>query len=72
MAHQCMPKIFHDPHKKTPAHPPTYLMYGPLSLCKSAKQDITRQHLPVANSYFIPMFFSGNKILKIFIFRFQT
>ena len=30
MAHQCMPKIFHGPHKNPPAHPPTYLMYGPL------------------------------------------
>ena len=30
MAHQYMPKIFHDPHKTPPAFPPTYLMYGPL------------------------------------------
>ena len=31
MAHQYMPKIFHDPHKITqPPSPPTYLMYGPL------------------------------------------
>ena len=28
MAHQYMHKIFHVPHKKTPAPPPTYLMYG--------------------------------------------
>ena len=35
MAHQYMPKIFHDPHKNPPAPPPTYLMYGPLmSSCK--------------------------------------
>ena len=26
MAHQYMPKIFHDPHKNLPALPPTYLM----------------------------------------------
>ena len=30
MTHQCMPKIFHGPHKSPPAPPPTYLMYGPL------------------------------------------
>ena len=30
MAHQYMPKIFHDPHKNPPAPSPTYLMYGPL------------------------------------------
>ena len=30
MAHQYMPKIFHDPHKNPPVPPPTYLMYGPL------------------------------------------
>ena len=29
MAHQYMPKIFHDPDKNPPAHFPTYLMYGP-------------------------------------------
>ena len=29
MAHQYMPKIFLDPHKSPPTHPPTYLMYGP-------------------------------------------
>ena len=29
MAHQYMPKIFHDPHKNPLALPPTYLMYGP-------------------------------------------
>ena len=31
MARQCMPNIFHDPHKNPPGpllH--TYLMYGPL------------------------------------------
>ena len=31
MAHQYMPKIFHDPHKSPPVTPPTYLMYGPLA-----------------------------------------
>ena len=30
MAHQYMPKMFHDPNKNPPAPPPTYLMYGPL------------------------------------------
>ena len=30
MAHQYMPKIFHDPYKNPPAPPPTYIMYGPL------------------------------------------
>ena len=30
MAHQYMPKIFHDPHKNPLAPPPTYLMCGPL------------------------------------------
>ena len=30
MAHQYMPKIFHEPHKNPPAPRPTYLMYGPL------------------------------------------
>ena len=30
MAHQYMPKIFHDPHKNPPVLPPTYLMSGPL------------------------------------------
>ena len=30
MAHQYMPRIFHGSHKKPPAPPPTYLMYGPL------------------------------------------
>ena len=41
MAHQYMPKIFHESRKNTPlqllnrppprpSHPPTYLMYGPL------------------------------------------
>ena len=25
MAHQYMPKTFHDPHKNPPAPPPTYL-----------------------------------------------
>ena len=29
MAHQYIPKIFLDSHKYPPAHPPTYLMYGP-------------------------------------------
>ena len=29
MAHQYMPKIFHDPHKNPPVAPPKYLMYGP-------------------------------------------
>ena len=29
MAHQYMPKIFHGPHKNSPAPSPTYLMYGP-------------------------------------------
>ena len=33
MAHQYMPKIFHDPDKHLPVPPPTYLMYGPS--CKS-------------------------------------
>ena len=31
MAHQYMPKIFHDPYKNPPAPLPTYLLYGPLS-----------------------------------------
>ena len=35
MAHQCMPKIFHCPHKNPPAPPPTYLMYGSLSYMMS-------------------------------------
>ena len=30
MAHQYMPKIFHDHHKNPLAPPPTYLMYSPL------------------------------------------
>ena len=35
MAHQYMPKIFHESRKNTPLqppppHPPIYLMYGPL------------------------------------------
>ena len=30
VAHQYMPKIFHDPYKNPPAPSPTYLMYGPL------------------------------------------
>ena len=30
MAHQYMPKIFHDPHKNPLGPRPTYLMYGPL------------------------------------------
>ena len=29
-AHQYMPKIFHEPHKNSPAFPPKYLMYSPL------------------------------------------
>ena len=28
MAHQYVPKIFHDLHKNPPAFAPTYLMYG--------------------------------------------
>ena len=28
MAHEYMPKIFHDPCKNPLALPPTYLMYG--------------------------------------------
>ena len=35
MTHQYMPKIFHDPHKNPPAAPPTYLMYGSLTVMKS-------------------------------------
>ena len=31
MAHQYMPKIFHDSHKNPSALPPTYLMYGSLA-----------------------------------------
>ena len=34
MAHQYVPKIFHDPHKYPPEPfppPPTYLIYGPLA-----------------------------------------
>ena len=31
MAHQYMPKIFHDLHKNSPASPPTYLMCGALA-----------------------------------------
>ena len=31
MAHQYMPKIFHEPHKNPQAPPPMYLMYGPLA-----------------------------------------
>ena len=30
MAHQYIPKIFHDPHKNPLGPPPTYFMYGPL------------------------------------------
>ena len=30
MAHQYVPKIFHDPPQKPSDPPPTYLMYGPL------------------------------------------
>ena len=30
LTHQYMPKIFHNLHKNTPAHLPTYLMYGHL------------------------------------------
>ena len=30
MAHQYMPKIFHDPNKNPLAPPPTFLMYSPL------------------------------------------
>ena len=30
MAHQYMPKIFHDHHKNPPAPTLTYLMHGPL------------------------------------------
>ena len=30
MARQYMPKILNDPHKNSPAPPPTYLMYCPL------------------------------------------
>ena len=30
MAHQYMPKMFHDRHKNPPTPLPTYLMYGPL------------------------------------------
>ena len=44
MAHQYMPKIFHDPHKNPPAPPPTYLMYGPLAPDKEHKKvfpDVT-------------------------------
>ena len=37
MAHQYMPKIFHDPHKNPLAPPPTYLMYGPLADVFSCK-----------------------------------
>ena len=45
MAHQYMPKIFHDPPQKNPtASPPTYLMYGPLAPDKEHKKvfpDVT-------------------------------
>ena len=30
MAHQYVPKIFHDPPQTPSSPPPTYLMYGPL------------------------------------------
>ena len=48
MAHQYMPKIFHEPHKNCPAPPPppnpppplTYLIYGPLTIERLVvKQD---------------------------------
>ena len=43
MAHQYMPKIFHEPHKNSPAPPPlplTYLIYGPLTIERLVvKQD---------------------------------
>ena len=42
MAHQFMPKIFHDPHKHSPVSPPTYLMYGPL--VKIIQQNRTEQN----------------------------
>ena len=44
MAHQYMPKIFHDPHKIPPASPPTYLMYGPLD--SSIPSDDDNLELP--------------------------
>ena len=40
MAHQYMTKIFHDPHKNSPAPPPTYSMYGPL-----VKTTLLRKHV---------------------------
>ena len=42
MAHQYMPKIFHEPHKNSPASPLplTYLIYGPLTIERLVvKQD---------------------------------
>ena len=37
MAHQYMPKIFHGPHKNSPAPSPTCLMYGPLTAFENRK-----------------------------------
>ena len=39
MAHQYMPKVFHDPHKNPPVPPPTYLMYGPLVKLRRVQQN---------------------------------
>ena len=32
MAHQYMPKIFHDPPQNPSGTPPTYLMFDPLTI----------------------------------------
>ena len=36
-----MPKIFHGPHKNSPASPPTYSMYGPLILSWEFDREAT-------------------------------
>ena len=39
MAHQYMPKIFHDPHKTPLPPPPLYLMYVALYIVKTVNMS---------------------------------
>ena len=55
MAHQYIPKIFHDPHKNPPAPSTTYLMYGPLmeAIPFSGSHTYSESHSLWWKSFFI-------------------
>ena len=66
MAHQYMPKIFHDHHKNPLAPPPTYLMYSPLINNKTFENVsvIFDEPLALANEIMLNIMQSFNMIFS--------